>query len=109
VVDVDVGEDHWRRRLTFVTRRKHLAFRLVKSVLTRRWFKRVRPAEHGVPCRNQLLEVSLQLVQIGAVVEGLRQWNVSRKVSENRLLLIDGLRLAPVVVNVGLERSRLDV
>ena len=34
VVDVDVGEDDWRRRLTFVSRRKHFAFRLVKSVLT---------------------------------------------------------------------------
>jgi len=63
VVDVDVGEDDWRRRLTFVSRRKHFAFRLVKSVLTRRWFKRVRATKHRVPCRNQLLEVSLQLVE----------------------------------------------
>ena len=34
MVDVDVREDDWRRRLTFVSRRKHFAFRLVKSVLT---------------------------------------------------------------------------
>ena len=127
VVDVDVGEDNWRRCLTFVTSREHLALRLVKSVLPlskpskfkflaskskswthRGWFKRVRPTKHRVPCWNQLLEISLQRVQTWAVVEGLRKWNVSRKVSENWLLLVDWLRLAPVVVNVRLERSWLD-
>jgi len=89
VVDVDVREDDWRRRLTFMTRRKHFAFRLVKSVLPRGWLERVWPAKHRVPRGDQLLEVPLQLVQAGAVVEGLRQWNVSSKVSENRLLLVD--------------------
>ena len=123
VVDVDIREDDGRRSLTFVTRRKHFAFRLVKSVLTlnkvnvnvnatscthRRWLKRIGPAKYRVPRGNQLLEISLEHVQIWAIVERLREWNVSGEVFEDRLFFIDWLCLAPVVVNVRLEWSRLD-
>ena len=38
----------------------------------------------------------------------LRQWDVPSKVSEHRFLLVDGLRLAAVVVDVRLERGGLD-
>ena len=38
----------------------------------------------------------------------LRQWDVPRKVAEHRFLLVDGLRLAAVVVDVRLERGGLD-
>jgi len=109
VIDVDIGKDDGRRSLAFVTLRQHFALRLVKSVLSCRWLERVRSSKFGVLCRHQLLEIPLQRVQTGAVVDGLRQWDVPRKVAEHRFLLVDGLRLAAVVVDVRLERGGLDV
>ena len=71
------------------TRSGQIVYLYLNNCTHRGWLERVWPAKHRVPRGDQLLEVPLQLVQAGAVVEGLRQWNVSSKVSENRLLLVD--------------------
>merc|ERR1712211_88684 len=107
VIDVDIGKDDGSRSLAFVALRQHFAIRLVKSVLSCRWLERIRSSKCGVLCGHQL--IPLQRVQTGAVVDGLRQWDVPSKVSEHRFLLVDRLRLAAVVVDVRLERGGLDV